>query len=349
MAVGASSNEYAGSYLAFGREQTFGTIVTATASLDFLSFNMTTMKELKIHEEVSRSRTMARHSRLGKVIEGEVESYFYPQLNSCNYLLHQAFGGAITSATATGETAGGAGYSHTYAIGDHNQTYTSLSVAVRRGDSSTGKVFNYSGVKVNELSFAAEIDEALKISVSFIGKDSTSTATDYESALDLNTDSCLNFDSGRFSIEGTFASLTASSYWHVQNINFTLSNNLKGDAESRRIGSDTLDVLPPGMASFEMTTNVRFDTTTAFDAMINDTQYAGEFEFLGKTLTGSNQKAGIKLQFPKLFISSAPEPEISGPDGVLQSEITWTVLRDVSSAGGYACQAIVTNLTANYN
>jgi hypothetical protein len=93
---------------------------------------------------------------------------------------------------------------------------------------------------------------------------------------------------------------------------------------------------------------MRFDTMTAIEAMKAGTQLSAELEFLGSTLTGSTSKRGIKFTLPKLYIDDAGDPEIGGPDEILKSEVTFNVLKDVSSTGGYALKAEVTNLTTSY-
>jgi len=336
------------SYLALGRETVFGTGVTTTAGLEFLSAGIKTTKDSKILEQVSRNRTYDKRISLSKKIEGEVEFYYFPKLDSCNYILQNALGGAITSATATGESVGGTAFSHEIEVGSMDGTYKSLSINMRKGPATGGKVFEYSGGRINELGIVAEMEEALKMTAGLIVKDSSLTVNDVEAALTYTCAQPLVFTDGRFSAESTFASLTSSSYWHVQNIEFNLANNLKSENESRRIGSDTLDVLPVGIQSHEMTVSMRFDTTTAYDAMMEGTVLAAEFEFLGETITGSLIQEGLKLQFPKLYVKDAGDPEIGGPDETIVSEVTFDILRDCSSAAGYAIKAIVTNDTAAY-
>lgn len=337
------------SYLAIGRETTYGTYATCTAALNFLSAGLKTTKETKILEEIQTSRTNSNSISLGKTIEGEIEAYFSPMSLACNYLLQNAFGGGpVVSATATGETAGGLGFEHTIDIANFLTTYSSLSINHRKGQATDGKVFEYTGLRVNELGLKAEIDDALMMNISLIGKDSTITANDVSASLTGSlTQLPLSFVNGRFSVETAVASLTTTSYWHVQSMEFTLSNNLNADAGSRRIGTDTLQVLPAGMANFELKATVRFDTTTAFDAMMADTRLAGQFEFLGNTMTGSAKQEGVKLTFPNLRIMDAGDPEIGGPNEALTSEVTFAVLRDPTSSG-YAVKAVVTNLTSSY-
>ena len=198
------------------------------------------------------------------------------------------------------------------------------------------------GRGVEEAPFSAEIDDPLKLSLSLVGADYTVGVTDIESVLTAPSANVLLFSAGRFSLEGTFASLTSSSFWHVQSVEFKLKNNLKTGPEARRLGSDKLVVLPIGMATFELKAKIRFDTTTAYDSMVAATQYAAEFEFLGNTITGSVARQGLKIQFPKVYIADAGFPEIGGPDEVLQSEVTFNVLRDDSSVTGYAVRALLT-------
>jgi len=341
------------SYLSVGRETSLGTYTTCTAGMDFLSSSFTTVKENKILEQVQRSRTYSSRISLGKVVEGEVEFYYQPRLDSSNFILQNGFGGTVTSATATGETAGAGANSaitHTFNIGNMDQSYPSLCFNARKGPSSTGRIFQYHGVRVDELMFTAELNEPLMCKASFVALDSTLTTNDVETTSTfLPTASVLSFVDGRLSVETNFSSLTSSSLWHIISAEWGWANSLKKDDDSRRIGSDILTVLPPGMAEFTLNCKVRFDTTTAFDAMINATQLSAQIEFLGPTLpAGSAIRQGVRFNFPKIFVSEAGDPEIGGPDALIMSDVVFHVLRDDSSSTGYAVQALITNQKANY-
>jgi hypothetical protein len=348
MAVGQGALMGDLSYLAIGRETTYGTYVTGSAGMNFLSAGLKMTKETKILEEIQTSRTNSNFIQLGRTIEGEIEFYYSPKNLACNYLLQNAFGGGpVTTATATGETAGGLGFKHQIDISDFSQTYSSLSINMRKGDSIGAKIFEYSGLRVNELSMVAEIDEPLIMNVGLIGKDASISTNDISANLSTLTQTPLSFVNGRFSIETSTGALTSTSYWHVESFEFKIANNLNSDSSARRIGTDTLQVLPAGLATFELKATVRFDTTTAYAAMVAGTRLAGEFEFQGDTLSGSAVREGIKVTLPYLIISDAGDPEIGGPNEVLKSEVTFAVLRD-PTASGYACRAIVTNLASSY-
>lgn len=350
MGVGDSALNGNLSYLMIGRESTYGTYATATAGVAFLSASMKAIKETKILEEIQTSRTNSNFIQLGRVIEGEIEMYFAPKHLASNYILQNAFGGGpVTSATATGDTAGAVSFTHTLNISDFQSTYSSLSINMRKGQTTTGKIFEYSGLRVNELTLKAELDEPLAMTVSLIGKDVTTSSNDLSALLDTTTAQQvpLSFVNGRFSVETAPGSLTTTSYWSVQSFEFKINNNLNGDSGSRRIGSDTLQVLPAGLAQFSLSANLRFDTTTAFSAMMTGTRLAAEFQFEGPTLTGSTLRESIKITMPYVLISDAGDPEIASAQDQLTSQVTFAVLRDPTTSG-YAVRAVVLNNTANY-
>lgn len=342
MAVGQTAQLAGLSYVAIGRETTLGTAVTCTADIECTNVGLRTTFDSKILPQIERNRTMSKRIQTVKMVQGPLDFYLAPELTATGYILQNAFAGTVTSATATGETAGGAAMTHTFVTGNFDQTYKSLSANIRKGNSSIGEVFAYQGLRVNELSLQAELDDGIKVSVGLIGMDSTIGASSVESFLTSTAYDVCHFANGRFSIESTFGSLTSSSFWHAQSFNFKLSNNLKTGAEARRIGSATLSDVPYGIQSYELSATIRFDTSTAFDAMIAATELAGEIEFLGRTLTGSAVRQGLKIQFQKLQIKDAGDPEISGPDGILTSQVTFDVLRD-ESATGYAVRGLLTN------
>lgn len=348
MAVGDNVTTGFLSYLAIGRETTYGTYSTCTAGLNFLSASIKMIKETKILEEIQTSRTNSNLIQLGRVLEGEFEAYFSPMNLACNYLLQNAFGGgAVTSATATGDTVGSGTFQHIVDINNFLTTYSSLCINHRKGDSSVGKIFEYSGIRVNEFGLVAEIDEALMMNCSVIGKDASITSNNVASVLDTSTQRPLSFVNGRLSVETTSAALTTTSFWHVQSMSFSVSNNLNADTSSRRIGSDTLQVLPAGLAQFELKATIRFDTTTAYDAMMNGTRFFADFFFQGDTMSGSTLRESIKLNFPALYITDAGDPEVGGPNEPLTSEVSFAVLRDPTT-GGYAVRATVINKTNSY-
>jgi hypothetical protein len=347
MSVGQGSNLGGLSYIALGRETTFGTYNTCTVCLDFISSSIKQSIDSKILEQIEKSRTHTKRLQMGKNTGGDLSFYPRPLETSTGMWLQNVFGGTVTSATATGETAGGSAFQHTFEVGNWDQSYPSLCLNIRKGDSSNGKVFEYNGVRVNEMSMVFALDEPLQLDNTVICQDASQTANDVESVLTVTANPVLSFVDGRVSVETSFASLTSTSFWHVQGGTFKLSNSMKDGAEARRIGSNVPTVLPAGIQSYELSLDIRFDTTTAFDAMVAETELAAQLDFRGATISGSIIRQGIQVNFQKLYIKDAGDPEITGPDNLLTSTVTFDVLRD-ESASGYAVQAIVYNDISSY-
>jgi hypothetical protein len=354
VAAGQYANVGFSSYLVVGRETTFGTYSTCTAGIDFMSASFTTKKESKVIEAVRNSRTFVDRVGLGKVVEGELEFYMASDSDAAQYIMQNAFGGGVTggtivSATTSGDTTGAGVFDHVYSLAGFDATYSSLCFNHRKGDATNGKIFEYSGARVNEFSLKAEIDDALMASASFIMVDSTvTTNTAPAAALTPVGQTPLSFVNMRFSVENSFASLTASAFWHVQSIEFSMKNSLKSDADARRIGSELLQVLPPGPCTFDLGVSMRFDTLTAYNAMLNETQLSAQMIFEGATISGSKMKRLVQIDLPRVYISDSGDPEIGGPDEILKAEVAFMVLQDDSTTTGYACKATVRNTTSSY-
>lgn len=349
MADGQNANVGFNSYICVGRESTFKTYATCTAGLDFQSASFKTTQEQKTIESISTKRSYSDRISLSKVVEGEVEFYMGADSDAAQYIFQNAMGGGtITSATASGDTTGSGVMEHTYELKNFDATYSSLSFNHRKGDSTNGKIFEYTGGRVNELTLSGEVDEALLCNAAMIFCDSTVTSNNVSGNLTVTGQTPLSFVNMRLSVENTFASLTASAFWHVQSFEWGINNQLKADSDSRRIGSAILDVLPPGVAQFTLNFQMRFDTLTAYNAMLNETQLAAQLVFEGPTLSGSSLRQQIKINMPRIYIQDAGDPEVGGPDEILKADVSCLVLRDDSSAGGYAVQAVVRNKTASY-
>lgn len=351
MSVGDSALLGGLSYIAIGREITLGTYTTCPALLPCLSFGVITKKDNKIIQQIERSRTYSQRTGLMKMVEGPLEFYYQPQLDACNFILQNAFIGTITSATATGETTGAGANSamdHTFNIGDVYQSYPSLCINARKGQPTAGRVFQYSGVRVNEIRFSAELNDALKCNVGLIGLDSTQVSNDVQTTTMQTSTSVLSFIDGRVSVESNFTSLTSSSFWHVQSAEWGWNNNLKSDMGSGRIGSDTLVVLPPGMATLQLKCKIRFDTTTAYAAMLASTKLSAQLDFQGPTMSGSNIRQKLRFNFPVLYVKDGGDASIGGPNEILSSEVVFDVLRQDDTTAGFAVQAVLTNQKATF-
>ncbi len=355
MALGANAVLGYPSYLVVGREKAFKTYDTCTVALNFTKAKFEMKKDSKTLQEISTKRTYANRIGLGRNLSGEVDFYMASDNDACQYMLQNAFGGGATganiaSATTTGDTVGAGVFDHVYSVGNFDATYSSLCMNHRKGDATNGKVYEYSGFRVDSLALKGKVDDALMATVKMVGIDASVTGNDLSSTVVLNTDvqTALDFVGMRFSVEGTFNSLTTSTFWHVQDFELTLTNKMKADATTRRIGTDLAEVLPTGVLDVGLKCNMRFDDLTAYNAMMAQTQLSAQLEFLGATIAGSKFPQMIRFNLPKVFIKNAGDPDVGGPDQVLKSAVEFEVLRDTTTTTGYAIQAVVRNKTATY-
>ncbi len=356
MSSGALATVGYSSYLMVEREKTFKTYNVSTTSkpLAFTSAKFHMEKDSKTLEEITTKRTFANRVGLGRKLDGEVSFYMASDSDACQYLLQNAMGGGvsgtyITSATATGDTVGAAVFDHVYSVGNFDVTYSSLSFNHRKGDSTNGKIWAYQGFRVDSFALKAKLDDSLMATVKMIGCDATVGAADLSGSIsNTNAQTPLDFVGMAFYVDGTLNSITAASFWHVQSIDFGMSNKLKADASSRAIGSDVVEVLQPGINSQTLKVQMRFDDLTAYNAMLAQTQMACQLKFMGATIAGSVLQQMIKIDMPKVFIKSAGDPEVGGPNDVLKANVEFEILRDVSTTTGYAFQVTVRNKTASY-
>lgn len=354
MSLGANAMVGYPSYLLIGREATFKTYLTCTSQLNFTQAKFHMEKDSKTIAEITTKRTFAQRVGLGRKLDGDLSFVMASDNDACQYLLQNAFGGGatganITSATAAGDTVGAGVFEHVYSVGNFDASFTSLCLNHRKGDTSLGKVWEYCGMRVDTFSLKAKLDDVLMAQVKMVGVDASVTTNDLSGIItNVVTQTPLSFVGMRFSVEGTFNSLTTTNFWHVQSIDFSMKNGIKSDASTRRIGSDVPEVLPAGIMQPTLKVSMRFDDLTAYNAMMAQTQLSAQIAFMGDTIPGSALQQMIRLDFPKVFIKNAGDPEVGGPDQIIKSDVEFEILRDITTTTGYALKATVRNKTASY-
>lgn len=356
MSNGSLANVGYASYLMVEREKTFKTYNCSTTSkpLAFTKAKFIVEKDSKNLDEISSQRTLANRVGLGKKVSGDVSFYMAADSDACQYLLQNAMGGGVSggtiiSATAAGDTVGAGVFEHVVSIANFDLTYSSLCFNHRKGDGTNGKIWAYQGFRIDGFSLKAKLDDSLMADVKMLGSDATVGAADLSASIsNSNAQTPLDFVGMSFSVDGSLGSITAASFWHVQSIDFGITNKLKADASSRAIGSDVVEVLSPGLCSQTLKVEMRFDDLTAYNAMLAQTQMAAQLKFLGSTITGSKLQQMIQVDLPKVFIKNAGDPEVGGPDDVLKCSVEFDILRDISTTTGYAMKITTRNKTSAY-
>jgi hypothetical protein len=313
---GANAKSALFSYVAVGKETTYGTYASATTAIEALSCSFKTERKSEKLEQLYKNRGYVKRVLLDKNVAGSLDMFLHPDESAL--VLANALGGAVVS------TASGTAYNHSMSAGNYDTTTAilSLSFNVRKGDEH---VQRFMGGKVNTLKISGQVGEVIKMSADIIFKDSTTLADDISTALSVTAIAPYTFIDGVFRYTNAEASLTSTVEEKIQGFELTINNNLKPE-EGRELGSMVLSVLPATRRSIELKITQRFDTTTTLDRHLSATIGAAELFFTGESITAEHGYE-MRFRFPKLYQNSA-DPELGGPEDILKSEISYDVMVD---------------------
>lgn len=330
MAIGDEAKLGINSYVALGKESTFGTYASATSAIEALSCTFRTDIESEKLETFGIGRSFTKRVQKNKTIAGSLEKYANSEEDPLLWLV--AMGGTLTSSSLTSAA------DHSITTGDFNTGTTSLSFNVRKGDTHT---WRYSGGRINTLTLSGNVNEVVKLTAEFIFKDSTQVSDDIFSSLTITGTAPFVYTEGTYKYANNESNAaTTTSEEKIQSFELTLNNNLE---EGRELGSNILSVLPAKRREIELTVTQRFDTTTAYNRFIQATAGAVELLFSGQSISAEyNNEMTIRL--PNVYVNS-PDPEIGGPDEILSSEITFDV---VGTTTGRDIGVTIRNATAAY-
>lgn len=333
-----------GSVVGVAPEGTFGTFVTATAFIEFNSESFKREREEKILESINTTRSFKKRLIGNETVSGTVEADLNIASDGICYIIKQAMGGTVSSATI-----GAAGaYVHTFNVGDmqlNASTATvadkpSLSFQVQKGNYVTGtsNIWCFSGCRVNQLTIKGEIGSPVTWSAEIIGQGSSVTTTipaaTFSDILPINfTGVTIN----------TGVTITAVSAEYFTAFEFTLNNNLDGDV--RVLGSRNIVQLPPLRREVKLKLTQRFDTTTAYSRYIENTLTAIEINMTAEQTIGAiSTTYGCTIKMPAGYYNSNM-PEIGGAD-VITYDVDVTGLYKADP--GYDVQILIRNATTGY-
>lgn len=339
MANGDSSQQAINSYLAVFREGTWGTHpATAATNGTAIPFTSCTFKsDIKTQKlEGIGHRGHIRRVTLDKEVAGSLEMDLHP--DESTLLMAVTMGGGVTSTSLTGA------YTHSLTIGNITDTApSSVSFSFKKGST----VFNYVGGRVNTMKISANTGEVAKISFEMVFKDSTIGATDIQTNLSYSSALPFTFVNGVFRYNSTeAAAATTTSEESIIGFELSVNNNLKSDADARKLGSNLLAVLPPTRRTVDLKVKQRFDTTTTYTRFIQATQGSVELKFTGATIT-SDKNYEMTIRLPKVY-NNTGDTEVSSPEDILMTEINYDVIMDTTTSAGREIGITVINNVGSY-
>jgi len=348
MAIGDTALFGYNSVLGIEEETAYGTKAAATAA-SFIEFNSESLKhsfEIKALESITQSRDYSRAVMLNETNEGSIEANLNPMVDSQVFLIKQAMGGYVTTATIVA-----AALRHTIYTGDMETTKAtttssdvkSLSIWADKG----GRRWEFLGARVNQLSIKGEVGGPVVMTAEIIAKAGT-VSTDSLTCVIVDSPPAL-FHGVTIKFADNVASVTASGTAETfQAFEFTLNNNLVADAAARALGSRQLSICPPTRRDVGIKLTQRFDTVTAYNRFTNLTTMAMEIILdtgfsIGSAGGGSSSCLVIRMGRVQ-FTGSMPEV---GEAGVLQQEIEGICLQ-ANTSTTYTLRMDLHNATANY-
>lgn len=340
MAVGDGAEAAVRSYVAVGKEGTFGTYTAPSTAIEALSCGFMTEIEIEKIDSIGLGqRGMTKRVMKDKRVMGPLEAYVHPQESVL--LFAAAMGGGIVSAAHTATV-----YNHSLLAGNFNTDAASLCFNVRKGSSLT---FQYSGGRVNQLRVSANVGEVVKAAYDLVFKDSTQAAADISAALSISSVLPFTYVQGKFRYAATEANAaTTTAEEPIQGFELTIKNGIVSDKAARALGSNVPQVLPATRREVEFKITQRFDTTTAYQRFLQATQGAVELFFQAEQIAATGFYNELTIRLPKVYYDKA-DVELKDTGSILQAEIPMSVLVDSpSTSTGRDIGITFRNGTASY-
>jgi hypothetical protein len=319
MAIGDGGQATVRSYVAVGKEATFGTYTQPSTAIEALSCGfMTEIDVEKIDSIGLGQRGMTKRVQKDKKVMGGLEAYVHPQESVLMFA--SAMGGGIVSATHTASV-----YNHSLTAGNFNTDAASVCFNVRKGDTHT---FRYVGGRCNQLRISAQVGEIVKASYDYVFKDSTQTADDISASLSISSVLPFTYVQGNFRYSTTEANAaTTTAQEPIQGFELTVKNNIVSDKSARALGSNVPQILPATRREVEFKITQRFDTTTAYQRFLQATQGAAELFFQSEQIGSTGFFNELTIRLPKVYYDKA-DVELKDTGSLLQAEIPMSVVVD---------------------
>ena len=321
MAVGDLARVGVRSAIAVRPEATYGTFAVTTTSLNCYaptSIGIQSSYETEKLDELTGGRGYARQVQKDKSVTGGIEGYLHPE-ESLPFLIN-AMGGRYTfnSLTSAGD--------HSITTGNFSasDTVVSISMWAQKGEQH---FWRYAGGVINSLKIRASINEPVKMSAEFVFQESSISTADTAMALVLSISSARPFIyvDGVYRYDATEGSLTSSVNEPIQSFELEINNNLITDAQARQLGTRILSRIPPSpRRDVTLKISQRFDTTTTYGRMVDNTAGAVSLFFRGESISAEFFK-DLTIFLPNVRMKNT-EPLVEGANEVLKSEIELDVL-----------------------
>ena len=288
-----------GTALQIGKESTWGTAVSGTVALNFLSENFKIVPEYKEEDTLVGGTTSRAMDIMKKSVSWDYSMIAKP--GNIGLALGLAFG-----AEAAVETAGTSGKKHTFTMlrPGADASLPSFTATIDRHIA----VKKYTGCKTSSFGFSCTNGDYVRLSFSGTGKDEV--AGSLASGVDFPTEKAFRFAGGTCTLDGT-------SYGAITNVSFNLNNNL--DAGEQTLGSGYYGTeQQPQKREATIQLDAEYDATTEGiheDNFKTGTAAEVVLEFISPEEVETGLPYSIKIILPAVVVTEC-SPVIGGTDKI---------------------------------
>jgi hypothetical protein len=308
--------------LGIAESSTFGTYQTPTRFLEFVEESLEYTIERVESPGLRANNRVLRTDRYApgqKRVEGSVT--LEPATKGFGLVLKHALGSSSIT-TPSGATNARL---HSHTLGDIFGT--SLTVQVGRPDTS-GNVqpFSFKGMRVDTFSLTSSVDELLVSEIGFVGQDQT-TAESLATATYPTTGSAAAYE--QFYWTQGVISVAGAPVGIITDFELEVNNSLKSDRYF--LGGATMsEPILAGMTEITGSITAEFDSLTALNRFVNNTQVALSAKWTAATAIESTTFPYVEVIIPKVRFDGG-SPTVGGPD-VLTVELPFKALNDGTNA-----------------
>jgi hypothetical protein len=306
-------------YIAYGKESTEGTFITANKFLAANSFNFDDTNEYLSPMTIRGSKDMTLAMPAPFNVTGTLEMPFVPE--DIELLLKSAF--SASSVTTAGASSS---YSHVFTPASVSPTFTfEAYTGGSDGLTTDGLIRQYGGVRVNTLELRAAFGEIVTASFGLDGS-TRQTKPLVSSALDPLTPSYAATSLQPFHFNGAKVSIAGSESAIVKDLTFSINNNVEHIGTLRQ--TRNYSRVASGARELTLSMAMDFQNTTDYQRLLDETEFAVSIELRG-SLIGGGIYNKLTIDLPRVKYRRVGVP-ISAGDFITQ-DVECTVLKPNAS------------------
>ena len=287
--------------LQLGLEATYGTAVTPTVQLEFLSESLHQTNTNVESEALVGAVTTPYFNIIGTKVEGDISIEAHP--DKLGELLYAALGVEGTATEVETDV-----YSHAFTAVSGGTSLPSISVVVdKKADE-----FTYAGLKVDTLTFETDPGSLLTSSISFVGQQELLTGS--TESLAVSTLNPFDFNDMKIYF-GTAGSVADTNIDEATSMSFNYSNNLENDLYTAD-GNDYISEID--YQKRDITFDIEALYNDATNAYRENNYKTGDkmsvrIEFTHPVLAGATEYYKLTIDMLNVVVIEAPN-DIGGPD-----------------------------------